>query len=108
MNLNQKYSEIQLPTIEQFIPFYNSILIKYKTTYASHKIKHSWSQHDIIILLWIVNWLYQTSSVEPINFSKTHWVEVASLIPFRSGEDCMYKWLSMRNNQLEESPWTLE
>ena len=85
MNLNQKYASIELPSLNEFITFYNTVINRYKSTYGNSKSKHSWSQQDIVILLWIVNWLYNKNLTNPINFSKEEWSLIASAIPFRSG-----------------------
>lgn len=44
--------------------------------------------------------------VHPRDFSELHWAEVARLVPFRNGTDCMFKWLSLRRCRLDLNPWT--
>ena len=100
MNLSPKNSVIHLPAKEEFISFYNEVINRYKFTYRNSKVKHSWSQQDVVILLWLANWQYSRKRVHPIDFEREDWLLIASMVPFRSSEDCMYKWLSLRNNQL--------
>jgi hypothetical protein len=66
MGLNQKYSQIELPRIEDFVNYYLSLIKKYKSTYNNDKIKCSWGQHDILILLWSINLIKHKRSIHPI------------------------------------------
>jgi hypothetical protein len=70
MNLNQKYASVKLPSLDEFISFYNTVINRYKATYGNSKSKHSWSQQDVIMLLWVINWVYNKKSVNPIEFGK--------------------------------------
>jgi hypothetical protein len=58
MNLNKKFDSIKLPSLNEFVSYYHTIINRYKTTYGNSKLKHSWSQQDVVILLWITNWLF--------------------------------------------------
>lgn len=106
MNLSFKYSHVELPSKEEFVPIYRKIIQKYRLSYVNGRVKKSWSQLDVLTLLWLVNWVYRNTGIHPVDFSKEDWAVVATIIPFRTDEDCMFKWLSMRKNQLEEFPWT--
>lgn len=68
MNLSPKNSAIHLPAKEEFISFYNEVINRYKFTYRNSKVKHSWSQQDVVILLWLTNWQYSRKRVHPIDF----------------------------------------
>lgn len=68
MNLNKKFDSIKLPSFNEFVSYYDTVINRYKTTYGNLKLKHSWSQQDVAILLWIINWLFVKKQVNPLNF----------------------------------------
>lgn len=41
----------------------------------------------------------------PRDFHEQDWEQIAQLLPFRTGEQCMFKYLSMQRNRLEDHPW---
>ena len=108
MNLSPRYSNIELPAKEDFVSLYEKTLQRYRVSYGNNKVKRSWSQHDVTILLWMINWIFRSTNIHPLDFLNEDWAVVAEVIPFRSNDDCKFKWLSMRNNQLEDCPWTPE
>lgn len=47
----------------------------------------------------------------PLNFlfqKETDWTVIADIIPFKTAEQCKFKWLSLERLNLQEKPWTLE
>lgn len=69
MDLNQRYSQIKLPKFEDFVNYYLSVMKKYISTYGNDKTKFSWGQHDIIILLWSINYTKHKKTTHPLYFT---------------------------------------
>lgn len=79
------------------------------------RIKRNWSEDDIMILIWIVSKYCDFKKVDQIEKQmvnilfmqdKPDWEYVGSLIPGVKGDHCMFKWLSLKKNNLSDNNWS--
>lgn len=79
------------------------------------RLKKNWSEEDVVILIWIVSKyadlkrLYYVQQ-DLVNFVLIQLIEdwdyIAEMIPGVTGENCMFKWLSLKKNNLSENSWS--
>lgn len=98
--LPPKYSPKKVLRYEEFKELYLSVLNKYRSYYPGSKKKRSWGKQDLNILVWIVRRLSRHKKGPPEDFEFEDWHSISRIIPFRTPEDCKFKWLSMGKNAL--------
>ncbi len=67
----------------------------------NNKFKVSWGQDDLIVLFWLMERYCQLRGRTPKRLLEAEWDFLAAMIPFRSGEQCMFKYLSMQKYRLD-------
>ena len=70
-----------------------------------NRSKASWGQDDLLVLFWLMEMYCQLYNRKPKEMLETDWKFLAAMIPFRNGEQCMFKFLSMQIYRLEDFPW---
>ena len=60
------------------------------------------------ILIWIVSKYSDYKTIHSIEkeLDFSDWKYIASLIPGVQGEHCMFKWLSLKKNNLSDHNWS--
>ncbi len=79
------------------------------------RIKKNWSEEDVKILIWVVSKYSDFRNIDYIDKElvfifliqdSSDWDFIASLIPGVQGENCMFKWLSLKKNNLSDNNWS--
>ena len=79
------------------------------------RIKKNWSEEDVLILIWIVSKYADSKFIDYIERDLVYpyfiqdssdWNFIADLIPGVQGESCMFKWLSLKKNNLSDNNWS--
>jgi hypothetical protein len=60
----------------------------------------NWGKDDVLILLWILDKYCKLNKKSPNDLGDEDWSYISKMVPFRNGKDCMFKWLSLRQNRL--------
>ena len=78
------------------------------------RIKKNWSEEDLKILVWVISKYCQFHGISHVrdgmvsNFlfqTEADWNNVANVIPGVNGKTCMFKWLSLKKNNLADNGW---
>lgn len=74
------------------------------------RVKKNWSEEDLKILVWVVSKYCQYHGISAVKESMTEadWNNIANLIPGVTGKSCMFKWLSLKKNNLADNSWVEE
>ncbi len=74
--------------------------------------KRKWFEEDVELFLLVVMLFSrvlagQQSLLEmEQKLDNGHWSSIAGLFPYKSGEECKFKYLLVKKNNLQKYPWT--
>ena len=74
------------------------------------RIKKNWSEEDLKILIWIISKYLDFNGITNIEngLNENDWEFIANLIPGVTAKGCMFKWLSLKKNNLADNGWIEE
>ena len=88
-------------TIIRLVTFRIEKMVKNK------KIKKNWSEDDVKVLVWVISKYCDKHYISNIEKDLLYedWQNISQLIPGVSASNCMFKWLSMKKNNLSSFSW---
>ncbi|EAR91055.3 Myb-like DNA-binding domain protein (macronuclear) [Tetrahymena thermophila SB210] len=102
--LKEIHSTLELNVVENI---YNTILQKNRQM-TDKRMKKNWTDDETSLLLWIVRVISERKEQDPDKFSEETWMEIAKMIPFKAFENCKLRWLYLKKNSVQCTPWTEE
>ncbi|KAL4462109.1 hypothetical protein ABPG74_000954 [Tetrahymena malaccensis] len=102
--LKEIHSTLELNVVENI---YNTIVQKNRQM-TDKRMKKNWTDDETSLLLWIVRVFSDRKEQDPDKFSEETWMEIAKMIPFKAFENCKLRWLYLKKNSVQCTPWTEE
>ncbi|KAL4483607.1 hypothetical protein ABPG72_006673 [Tetrahymena utriculariae] len=102
--LKEIHSTLELNVVENI---YYTIVQKNRQM-ADKRMKKNWTDDETSLLLWIVRVISDRTEQDPDKFSEETWMEIAKMIPFKAFENCKLRWLYLKKNSVQCTPWTEE
>ncbi len=85
------------------IQFFDIIAEKIKSFKRDRK---NWSKVELGLLFFLLLKLVTEEAVDVLELNEDQWARVGGMFPGRTGEKCMFKWLTFRKFELSSYPWT--
>jgi hypothetical protein len=87
------------------LQFFDSIAEKIRSVKRDRK---NWSKVELGLLFFLVMRVLQREQLGVLELGRGHWEFIGSMFPGRTGEKCMFKWLTFRKFDVASYPWTEE
>lgn len=87
-----------MPTVDEIENIYSGGTERYKI-YAQRN-KSIWKEEDLALFFWVLDKYCVVYDKYPRTLKPEDWEQVARLLPSRTGEQCMFKYLSTQQNKL--------